>query len=65
MLILLDNIDEVFFYIRENMMGILMLKGVFGLSLLLLAGMLFYLLQESEDTEGGGAANYSNKSLQA
>ena len=52
MLILLDSIDEVFFYIRENGMGIFMLKGVFGLSLLLLTGMLVYLLQE----DGGAAA---------
>ena len=70
MLILLDSIDEVFFYIRENGMGIFMLKGVFGLSLLLLTGMLVYLLQEDpaasdkksksddfEDDEGVDAQN--------
>lgn len=50
-LILLDNIDEVFFYIRDNMTGIWMLKGVFGLSLLLMTGMLAYKLQESESGE--------------
>lgn len=47
-LILLDTIDEVFFYIRENMTGIFMLKGVFGLSLILLTGMLGYKLQQNE-----------------
>ena len=44
-LIVLDTIDEVYFYIRENMTGIWMLRGVFGLSLLLLTGMLAYFLQ--------------------
>jgi hypothetical protein len=47
-LILLDTIDEVFFYIRENSSGIFMLKGVFGLSLVLLTSMLGYKLQQSE-----------------
>lgn len=44
-LIVLETIDEVFFYIRENESGIWMLKGVFGLSLLLLTGMLGYKMQ--------------------
>ena len=34
MLILYENIDEVFFYMRENGQGLWMLKGIFGLSLL-------------------------------
>ena len=41
-LIMQESIDEVFFYIRENSSGIWMLKGVFGLALALLTGMLFY-----------------------
>lgn len=51
MLILQENEDEVFFYIRDNSHGIQMLKGVFGLSLLLLTCMLGYKLSETEDTE--------------
>ena len=50
-LIVLDTIDEVYFYIRENMAGIWMLKGVFGLSLLLLTGMLAYFLQQNEEVQ--------------
>ena len=44
MLILYDNIDEVFFYMRENGQGLWMLKGIFGLSLLLMTGMLYFKL---------------------
>lgn len=39
-IILMESVDEVFFYIRENSQGIWLLKGVFGLTLLLLTGML-------------------------
>ena len=48
-LILQENIDEVFFYIRENQSGVQMLKGIFGLSLLLLTGMLGYKLTQTDD----------------
>ena len=41
-LILQENIDEVFFYIRDNGQGLWLLKGVFGLSLALLSGMMAY-----------------------
>ena len=57
-LILLESIDEIFFYIRENMMGIFMLKCVFGLSLLLLSGMLVYLLQEKDGAAAQSQADY-------
>lgn len=50
-LILLENVDEVFFYIRDNMAGIWMLKGVFGLSLVLFTGMLGFKLQQNESGE--------------
>ena len=48
-LIVLETIDEVFFYIRENNSGIWMLKGVFGLSLLLLTCALGYKMQEPDE----------------
>ena len=48
-LILQENIDEVYFYIRENQSGVQMLKGIFGLSLLLLTGMLGYKLTQTDD----------------
>lgn len=44
-LVLLDAHDEVFFYMRENGQGISMLKGIFGLALLLLTAMLAYKLK--------------------
>jgi len=46
-LILQENIDEVFFYIRDNGQGLWTLKGVFGLSLALLTGMLSYMMQQN------------------
>ena len=49
-LILQENIDEVYFYIRENEAGVQMLKGIFGLSLLLLTGMLGYKFMQADDT---------------
>ena len=48
-LILQENIDEVFFLIRENESGVQMLKGIFGLSLLLLTGMLGYRFTQTDD----------------
>ena len=48
-LILQENIDEVFFYIRENQSGVWMLKGIFGLSLLLLTGMLGWKFLQTDD----------------
>ena len=50
-IILQENLDEVYFYIQENGKGIWILKGVFGLSLLLLTGMLGYKLQQSDDPD--------------
>ncbi len=47
-LILLDNHEEVFFYIRDNGQGISILKGMLGLSLLLLSAMLFYRLGQDK-----------------
>ena len=46
MLILYDTIDEVFFYIRENGSGLWTLKYIFGMSALLLTGMLGYCISE-------------------
>ena len=46
MLILYDTIDEVFFYMRENGAGIWTLRVIFGLSALLLTGMLGYCVSE-------------------
>ena len=40
MLITYENIDEVYFYIRENCQGIWMLKGCFGISLLIFTGLM-------------------------
>jgi len=56
-IILQENIDEVFFYIRENCQGIWFLKGLCGLSLLLLSGMLTFKLQQEgrgKKQEGAG-----------
>ena len=50
-LILQDNIDEVFFYIRDNGQGLWTLKGVFGLSLALLTGMLAYMMLQNNQVE--------------
>ena len=50
-LILQENIDEVFFYIRDNGQGLWTLKGVFGLSLALLTGMLSYMMQQNSQVE--------------
>ena len=47
-IILMESVDEVYFYIRENSQGILLLRGVFGLSLLLLTGMLAFRLNQSD-----------------
>jgi len=47
-LILMESIDEVFFYIRENNQGIWIMKGIFGLSLMLLTGMLAFSLVQND-----------------
>ena len=57
LLILQESQDEIFFYVRENCQGIAILKGVFGLSLALLTGMLGFKLYKANDsgTEPAGS----------
>ena len=51
MLITQDNIDEVWFYIKSDGWGIQTLKGTFGLSLLLLIGIVSLKLLGGEETQ--------------
>ena len=51
-LILLENQEEVYFYVRDNGQGMSILKGILGLSLLLLSGMLFFRLSQLNHPAG-------------